>query len=751
MYRLLIPTLCFLIAVPSAARAVEITPDHPAFVFPPPEPAVPTPSTYAESIQSSWAGLSEFFQAHSVMRVPYQAGGPTERLELLKRALEPLQESGIPLAITIARGPDYEFLKPNDVDELLAANSNVQLIHVDRLRLDAAPDYGDLSVMIVEPVTAWLEQIISIADQRDVQLVIELDGLTPIKLMSDPRYAAAYRAMTEASDSVILTYTQGGFHTLTGNSALIGLWLEDASGHWGVALNSTEYLLSGLISPGRMGMNLFGASMPSSIYRAWILQGAMTGAEVYWFGQAEDLWAGNQTRYWQQVIEPTLLQITSKAYIARKDLVNREAAAAYRLSPASGPAEMRANLNDVDPVFHNGNLFQAAYGVVPGAPVPEWTPNTGDFYTVPILSPYASEDTLFSFKEVFTPGAVLTVEAWRQRLRAHFPAAANSQAYVHKVGRAIFVLHSLENSYGPQAYTLADGPAPLYDITATREGNTVTVAWPFREGDVSYSVYRAVDPDMDALDPDIFTEIATGIDVRTYTDEDVSPGSTVLYSVTAITNENAPISGIVDFGQYRIVSAVESRVDAFAFIEPYTMRSRSVNGFGSPDPETAPTLENWSSIPEDAEEHVKRAYTNVQGILASFVAALKSGDIESAMKLFAEDFVDGQEGNRGSLRGLLKALVATRRIGPIQFEVQEWDRNDFEFSGEILTTCYIRIHTLDSDTLAEQSVPSPFQAQLRIRFKEDFNAEWKIKMIEPALVTVSDLLGHTRETDDVQR
>ena len=751
MYKILIPFMCLVVGVSSAVRALEISPDSPAFVFAPPPPGLPSPTSYVESVQFAWENLPEFFQAHGVIEVPYQSGEATARLELLKRTLEPLNESNIPLAITVARGAGYEFLKPGVVDDLLKAHPNVKLIRVERLQLDAAPDYGDLSELMIEPIAGWLEQMIAVADDRNVQLVLELDGLTPIKLMSDPRYADAYRAMSESPDTVILTYAQGDFHTLTGNSALVGMWLEGAIGHWGVALDSTEYLLSGLLSPGQLGINLFVGAMPSSVYRAWILQGAMTGAELYWFRRGDELWAGAQSRYWDEVISPTLLQITSKAYIARKDLVSREAAVAYRLGAASTPPQIAANLNDVDPVFHNGNLFQAAYGVTPAAPVPEWTANSGDFYIVPILSPYASEDTLFSFKEVLTPGAVMTVQAFRDRLRAHYPAVNDSQAYVHKVGRAIFVLHSLENSYGSQTYTLADGPAPLYDITATREGNSVTVAWPFREGDVSYSVYRAIDPDMDALDPDLFIEIATGIEVRTYKDEDVPPGSTVLYSVTAVTNENAPISGVVDFGQYRIMSAVESRVDAFAFIEPYTMRSRSVNGFGIPDPADAPTLENWSSIPEDAEEHVKRAYTNVEAVLQTLGDALRAGDVDRAMTLFTEDYSDGKEGNRGSLRGVMEALVATKKIGPVQFQVQVWDRNDFEFSGEIVTNCFTRILTLDSDTMTTQSIPSELESVLSIRFKEDFNAEWKIKRVEPALITIVDLLGRTQDLVDVQR
>lgn len=749
MFRVVIPLFALALVLPGSVRALDISAEHPAFVFPIPEPLAQTPGAYTESVTGFWAGLSEFFQAHSALHIPYQSGLPQDRIDKLNAILTPLKDSGVPLAITIARGPDYEFLRADAIDDLLRTHPSVQLLRVDRLRLDAAPDYGDLSAMVMEPIAAWLEQIVAVAKDRNVQLVIELDGLVPIKLMSDPRYEAAYRAMAEASDSVILTYRQGGFHSMTGNAALVGLWLEGAAGHWGMALDSSDYLLSGLISPGQMGINIFGASMPASVYRAWILLGAMTGAEIYWFHRPDEMWDGAQKRYWEQVIAPTLLQITRKAYIARKDLVSREAAVGYRLNAAIDAESLSANLNDVDPVFHRGELFQAAYSVIPAASTPEWIANAGDFFVVPILSPYASDDALFTFKEVFTPGTGLNVNAWRERLREYYPGTESSEAYVHKVGRAIFVFHSAENSYGPQRYSVDGGPSPLYDITATREGNTVTVAWPFREGDVSYSVYRAVDPPMDALTPEMFEEIATGIDVRTYVDEDVPPGSTVLYSATAITNENAPISGVVDFGEYKIVSAVESRVDGFAFIEPYTMRSRSVNGFGTPDPSAEPLQENWSSIPKDADEHVRRAYGNIEAVLAKLGTALQDGNIDEAMTCFTDDYSNGEAGNRASLRGILKALVNTRRIGPVQFQVQEWNRNDFEFSGEIITTTFARILTLDRRTMTTQSIPSPLETQLRILFHEDFNGNWQIKRIEPALIAVTDLLGDAEGMDDV--
>ncbi|HIG27363.1 MAG TPA: hypothetical protein EYQ50_06030 [Verrucomicrobiales bacterium] len=91
----------------------------------------------------------------------------------------------------------------------------------------------------------------------------------------------------------------------------------------------------------------------------------MTGASTYWFHEPNELWAGMQSRYWAQVIAPTLVELVRRGYIARKDLVARKAAVAYRLNASTTWSEFEANLADLDPVFHDGTLMQAAYNVSP--------------------------------------------------------------------------------------------------------------------------------------------------------------------------------------------------------------------------------------------------------------------------------------------------------------------------------------------------------------------------------------------------
>ncbi|MFP6582526.1 MAG: hypothetical protein VCD00_08190 [Candidatus Hydrogenedentota bacterium] len=737
-----------------SAQALDVSHEDPLFVFPAPVPVVDTAEAYVGSITDAWTALPEFFQGHAAISIPHRSVPLDDRVARLIATLDGLKTSAVPVVPTIAFGPTKEFLMFEAVNGLLATYPNIKAIHVERIQFDADLDAGDLSILSVDPLQLWLEGIINIVSKSNVKLIVELDGLNPLILMSHPRYRALYQTMTKHTDKIIFTYRQGDYHTLSGNSALMGLWLEGAIGNWGVALDSAAYTQAGFVAPGRLGFNVLSGAMPPALYRAWILNGAMTGASTYWFHEPNELWAGMQSRYWAQVIAPTLVELVRRGYIARKDLVARKAAVAYRLNASTTWSEFEANLADLDPVFHDGTLMQAAYNVSPDNPNPEWTPNSGTHYWIPILSPNAPEDTLFSFKEVFTPGAVLDVASWRERLADHYPAAVGNGAFVQKVGRAQFVVHTQENLYEAQAYTLPNAPAPLHDITATREGSKVTIAWPFREGDLSYSVYRIEEPELDTLRPDDFIEIAGGIDTRNYIDENIAPGSSVAYSVTAVTNEQAPQSGVVNFGDYLMTSGVESRVDGFAFVEPYTMRGRTVNGFGVSDISELPERQSWSRIPDDIEEHVVVAYGATETTLHELANALQEGRVDEAMSLFTEDFSDAEGSNRQGLGNLLRAFMNSHSIAAVPHQVYEWENNDFEFSGELIATAYFRMVTRPKDpalvAIPIQSLPPLETALLRFTFYEDFNGDWKIKRIEPPLIRLTDLLNLSKSETHVQ-
>jgi hypothetical protein len=257
-------------------------------------------------------------------------------------------------------------------------------------------------------------------------------------------------------------------------------------------------------------------------------------------------------------------------------------------------------------------------------------------------------------------------------------------------------------------------------------------------------VHRVYDPALETIQPGDFVEIASGIDIRTFIDENVAPGSTVAYSVTAVTNEQGTRSGVVDFGDYLIVSGVESHVDGFALVESYTMRGRTVNGLTLPPLAELPAPQDWSQIPEDTEEQIAKAYAGTERTLANVSAAIQSGSIDEALSEFTEDFSDAAGNTRESLGTLFSALHNTHDIASVPFQVVEWDNNDFAFSGELIAQAYLRIvaqsrpNTLRSTTL--RSIPSVDSAPLQITFYEDFNGDWKIKRIEPGLIQLFDLL-----------
>jgi hypothetical protein len=779
-----IVVLSLLVLVAPIAQAVENTQDHPLFVYQAPTPAVNTPLAHGQSIQGAWFELSEFFQAHGAINLPQQALAQVDRQAWTTAILEQLKDSKVPLIPTICDGPAQRFESIELIESWLKAYSNVEAVHVKQPQFTTATTHGELTPPNNDPLSAWLTGAIQLTKRHQRKLILELDGLNPHILMSHPQYKALYDSILKHQEFVTVLYTQGGQHTILGNTALMGLWLEGAISQWGMSIQPGSYAEAGLRSPGLFGSTGRAPSTPPSLYRAWILNGAMTGATTYWFNNADELWAGTQPRYWAQSIAPTLLDITREGYIARKDLVQRNALVAYRLNPASTSAEFTPTLNDIDGVFHEGRMIHAAYGMEQPGQVPEWIPNIGTHYWIPILSAYAVDDILFAFKEVFLPGSFPTIAAWQERLKPHYAPDGQGSAFIQKVGRAYFIMHTRENAYAAQTYRISGLPAPLHDINATREGSKVTLNWPFREGDVSYTIYRLNKPNLNAIHTEDFVEIATGLDSRSYTDENVSPGETVLYSVTALTNERSQWEGSINYGDYQVISAVKSRIDAFAMLEPYTMRSRPVNGIPRQStglPESQPT---WiAPTPDNAE--ALAASEGIARTLHAFSLAFTDEDLIALMPFIHDDYTDEAGTSKALLGSLIQALFMRYQVAPLSHQIQSWEKiaapevsvpstsitppngplsstttiESFDLSNTVPTpilapiaasgacirvSAYLRIlATTDDKAFFPHPIvtfPKANNPLFNITFKQNGQQQWAIQEISPPLLQVGDLL-----------
>jgi hypothetical protein len=726
---------------------IEVSQSHPFFVFPAPESAVGTSEAQADLLGSVWADLPEFYRNHSAMMVQHVDSDMETREEWTRTILKSTKSSTIPLTLGIANGIRNHYYLPPAIEKFLAGYPNIQALYVEDFQFGSTGQDGDLAALRIEPQIEWLKIVISLATKFDKKLIIRLDELNPLILMSNPTYRSLYETILVNKNNVILIYPQGGVHTILGNTALMGLWLEGAIGNWGVSMQSSASSKAGFVAPGAFGKSSSDNTTPAQstfVYRGWLLSAAMAGATTYVFDDPSELWAGTHTRFWGQSIAPTLLELVQKGYVARQDLVKRNAPVAYRVKTAVTWTEFEQNLVDLDPVFHEGHLMRGAYGVELPGQIPEWIPNTGKYYFIPILSPYALDDVLFSFKEVMMPGAVVNAAAWPERLSSYYTSDGEGTAFTKKVGRAFFVFHTHENGDETQSYSLSGIPAPLYDISATRQGDKVTVDWPFREGDVSYSVYRAVNPNLDAMHNVEFLEVAHRIDSRSFVDEGISPGETVIYSVTALTNERTTLSGTVNSGDYKVFSAVESRRDAFALIEPYTMRSRSVNGI--PDPYTEVIeLHPWWSIPVSVQEHVQRASESISNTFQEFATHYQQENIEELMELFSDDYMDSSGVSKKVMRELFSVLFAQNMAGPLHRQFRDWNLNDFEFSGEIIVNAFVQMTALaESEVLispSSRSFSESGNAEFEITFFEHHDGSWKIKKTEPPILQVSDIVA----------
>jgi hypothetical protein len=718
--------------------AVEISPAHPLMMFQDLPAYRSDPERQREHLLTAWEQLPDTIRSQSVLKLAVPGKG--DRMKGNYDAVLPvLQEPQIPTVIRIANFPLRDRMTPAALEELLRAHTMVRGVEVRGLdfRYYDSPRLRDGQT---PEIVDWLIAIIDTSARYGRFVYIPLEDLQWVRIMSNRACRPLYEKLLVCKDYVIPACLTRGDHVVGNQSAVMGLWLEGAVSNWGMAADARWYSDNNFVSPGVFGDAGGTGEAPRTLYRAMILNGAMTGATVYSFEHGPDLWYGPARFHWDEGIYPMLREVVPQALACRKDLILRRARVALQLVEAGDPETFHLNLRDIDGVLDDGNLLRAAYGLRRPGQLAELIPNRGDHYWIPFLSAHASQESQAQFDQVISAGTLSTEAAWAEALTPYRDRSTSGEAFVARVGHNVFVMNTSENLQEAQPYTVNELAAPVRGFEARREGDAVVVTWGFRENDVEYRVYRRVEPEPG------FVQLSGPLEQESqrFTDTSAPKDKTVAYAVTAVTDEREPFSGVVEYGGYHAFSVAESRIAEEVVLTDVLGRATSA-------PIEAPALDAtivapwWPDYAGVTEAQMPAAKAIVEQI-ELWDDSLVAEKLNGIMAVYGTDYADPEGWGFQYVRRAYQWLLERYRAVKMHRQIRTWDFANVDSTGQVNVLLYLRLSAValtDSSGLRADvtvSIPRTPAAQVWTTWTEA-EGVWRMVRTNPAMPNFRELLS----------
>lgn len=731
--------LLLLLTLPTLAQndpspTTEIGVDRPLFVFQSPGTATDDAATYAQRVVDAWAALPDTLKPYSAMRIEAHAPDAAARQVRFQGILAPLQAQNVPVFAVIGTADPRTLHPPELVDKLLYDFTCVKGVWVSDLSFNDYYPFGGGEAFGSPPQVRWLTITIETAARYGRYLVLRLGAHAWPHALANAWCRPLIESFREKSDYIIPVAGLDGDDALAQQGMMMGLWLDDAAAHWGIEATPRWFKSARFIEPGAYGVPAANAAMPPSFYRAMALNGAMGGATVYAFDDADDLWAGTRSHTWSAAIHPTLREIIDLGLVSRRESIVKKAQVAYQLGVANTPADMQLNLRDIDGVYGEGLMIRGAYGMDRPGQVSELVPNTGAHFWIPIFSAFANPS---GFSRVVRPNTVNTVGEWTQLLDQYLVPDGAGPAFVTQVGLRAFVMHTRENQFERQAFRLPALPAPVVGINAKREGTTATITWPRREGDIAYRVYKRAYPDA------AFELAADNIEQRNWTDTAVDPQQSIAYSVTAITQEKAPYEGVVNYGDYLAFSLAHSRVAEEAVITPLVM---SANGQPIAKQDMRLAAQEWWPNMQGVAEENKPAAHEIAAAIERWDAAFSKEDLAGVLKTYAATYRDPQNWSGEYVGRAYQWFFERYDHCTMARQIRQWDFTTIATTGHVRVLLYCQFAgTAVSDSTGRfasvhASFPLHDTGEVWLTFSKTDDA-WRIESSDPALPNFREILS----------
>ncbi len=376
-------------------------------------------------------------------------------------------------------------------------------------------------------------------------------------------------------------------------------------------------------------------------------------------------------------------------------------------------------------------MIQIIYGDTFNGKLPLLVPEKGNSYIIPILPSFLTKEETNLLPNIVGYRASHPEWTWSQVLSNTSQSIGEGTAFIQSIGKNIFVFNSNEYEYNQQTFQIVNLPAPIRKFSANRSADGVVLKWQFREGDISYQVYRRIPPESS------FQLLARGLDTREWKDTSVLPQQTVAYSITALTSEQEPLSGTVNCGEYLIFSSVESRIVEEVVLAPETFVAESVPII---QPFGLITQQTQCNNPDEGLEIAQKEQANqIRKMMEMFESAVIGRNVESIINLFDVSCKDSAERGVDYIRGIMELFLSQCQYPKMFWQIRRWlFLTTPENHTQVKMAVFLRIkgHKISDSLGIKGNIPIEFLAgadgETTFTWVLQEN-QWKIIQIEPSL------------------
>lgn len=689
------------------ASAQSIDPSHPLFVFAGPERDGDAPLPSRSELIDAWTGVPDAFKLNSAMAVSMYL---SERSHAASASdlLRALGDARVPALAHLDMANPRQYWDPDLVDEALTDTGALGVV-VSGLQFNHYPAHGGAERIVSEPEARWLVEIIEQCAAGDMRCIVVLGELGWLRIMSMSHLEHVYRAIAEHGDTVIPIVHLADVHAPGNFAAAMGLWAEEGAEHWGITCGMRAVAEHAYVRG--LAMDGDGAAYDANLPAA-MAYGALNGAEVYFFDEADALWYRDADS-WQQYARPSLESLVGRRVItARGDWV-AAVRLVYRVGEVADADAFQLVVRDLDPMLGEGHMIRALHRADTMDRYPDYIPNRGNWIPLPVVSRHG-EDAIHV--AAVAPGMMAGVTDWSALLDRHYGSGGPADSALMASVNGVRFMMNGDEAGGRVQVARSSGPASVRRITAARGDGGIRLTWSGQLEDLSYTLWRRALPD------EPFHVVAPGLLDRAYVDD--VPEGAVAYAVTSVTGAKEDAAYSLGPGEGRIMEPGES-VAAIEVVLREGMaegevRRRAPHGLIAATPD--------SGGPSAAGAHAA---------LTKLSDAIARNDLDAAMSVFSEDYRDPQGWGISYVRRVIQLLLEQSRQARFDYEVRRTSVS--ETAANVYS--YVRFSGAIDPNGADglMYMPSTAEGTAWITF-EAFDGEWRIIGSNPAMVNMGDLI-----------
>ncbi|MCX8064935.1 MAG: hypothetical protein N3G21_07155 [Candidatus Hydrogenedentes bacterium] len=628
-------------------------------------------------MNNQWNSLKDKLKPYSALQITFLG----EFLQDLGKVEDFLTnifaQNKIPCVLRIDLGLSREFLpEVQEVSALFARFSNLLGVTISNFSLNLYPS-SDRTIYPDFYQVDWVSSLISTASKYGRFVFLSMSSVELVRLLSHPKAEELLKVLKNNLEYVIPGYSFDGYFSPIGLGSILGFYLGEYVNRIGVECGSHWYNQSYLVRPCIIGKVPPGSrSIYTPLYRVMILEGVLVGATVYLFPDEESLWVGKDTFQWNQAIEPTLTQVTNLGLIPSKEIIQKRVKIGYKCFPAGSAQEFWKLGETLFPQFGSGMMVKVIYGSKESHKLPDVVPEIGYNYILPLFpySALAGENIDIEFVG-YQPN--FPEWNWSYVSEKAFRSVGEGSAFITSIGKYLFVFNSSEHQFQLQSYKIVL-PSPVRRFTASRfEGNKIQLKWTFREGDVSYQVYRRYPPSEN------YELLSRGIENPQWEDTLSDISRSVGYSVTALTTETEVLEDVVGPGEYEVFSLVESRIAEEVVMLPEMNFAESVPIIKHPEEVDLACPDPVTSLGSTEEQEIAR---EIERLLSAMETAIVRKDVDAICALFSQDYKDSMSSGIGHIKYMLVSFFNLVPYPKFLYQIRNFNFEKSESGDTVVRT-----------------------------------------------------------------